>query len=78
MREIFWKVRDKKTGLFREGGMFGGWSKFGKAWTSIGHVKNHFNQFPADKIDWENWELVEFAYILPVEVGSTILKELIK
>lgn len=76
MSRSYYKIRDKQTGLFREGGMFGSWSKRGKEWDSVGHIKNHLNQFPGSKIDWENWELVEYTYE-PIEKGSITLKELL-
>lgn len=42
-----YKIRHKKTGLFSRGGSYGHgvWSKTGKSWGNIGHVKNHLNQY---------------------------------
>ncbi len=73
MQETFYKLRDRKTGLFREGGMWAKWTKRGKEWSTIGHLKNHLGQFPANKIDWDNWEIVEYTYT-PVETGAKELK----
>ena len=75
-QEHFYKIRDKRTGLFKEGGHWPRWSKKGKEWTSVGHVKQHLSQFPANKIDWDNWEMVEYAYE-PVETGSKKLGDLL-
>lgn len=41
---IFYKVRDKATGLFSTGGSSPRWSKKGKVWGALGHVKNHLKQ----------------------------------
>lgn len=72
----YYKIRNKKTGLFREGGMFAKWTKHGKEWTCIGHLKNHLSLFPANKIDWDNWEVVEYSYA-PTETGSFPLGDLL-
>jgi hypothetical protein len=74
MNRTYYKVRDSKTGLFRGGGYWARWDKRGKEWDTIAHIKQHFNCIPADKIDWENWEIVEYTYE-PVETGSKSLKE---
>ena len=39
-----YKIRNKKTGQFSTGGNAGGWSKKGKAWTGISHLKCHLIQ----------------------------------
>lgn len=61
-----YKIRDKVTGLFSKGGMNGHgiWSEQGKAWTNIGHIKNHLNQYlnkgvKAYDYPYENAEIVE-------------------
>lgn len=66
--KLVYKVRDKFTGLFSEGGYSGlhgnpqpnGWSERGKVWTGTGAVKNHFNQF---RYIPRNWEVVSFELI---------------
>ena len=83
-----YKVRDPKTGLFQKGGSGAGgaarWSKIGKVWNTIGHLKAHFTMlreyahYPtnpshtwkhgADPID-PNWEIVEF--VVATSAGST-------
>lgn len=44
MKINIYKIRDKKTGLFSRGGSNPSWTKGGKTWTNIGHVKNHLHQ----------------------------------
>lgn len=58
-----YKIRHKVTGLYRMagGGLPGRWSKTGKAWPSLGHVKLHLNllrydtkhPLPTEVKDWE-------------------------
>lgn len=40
-----YKIRDKETGLFSRGGSstYNIWSKVGKTWSNLGHIKNHLN-----------------------------------
>jgi hypothetical protein len=42
-----YKIRNKETGEFSKGGAssWNVWTKGGKTWTNIGHVKNHLNAF---------------------------------
>lgn len=44
---IIYKVRSKKTGLYSKGGMTPTFSKIGKIWKNIGHLRNHFNVLDA-------------------------------
>lgn len=71
--EFYYKLRDRKTGLFREGGMWAKWTTKGKRWSSPGMLKQHLNQFPVSKIDWDNWEIVEYQY-QPIETSAKELK----
>lgn len=55
--KTFFKIRDKKTGLFSRGGVGPSWSVEGKTWSSIGAVKNHLLQFTgsqrlSNRIEW--------------------------
>lgn len=61
-----YKIRDKSTGLFSKGGTstYSIWSKDGKSWSNIGHVKNHLNQFirsgsVSHDYPYDNAEIVE-------------------
>jgi len=51
-----YKIMDTRTGLYSGGGTYPRFSKKGKIWTQIGHVKTHLNQFKAVP---EHWEVVE-------------------
>lgn len=46
IHEVF-KIRHKETGLFSRGGTDSKniWTKEGKSWSNIGHLKNHLNQY---------------------------------
>ena len=69
MAKVF-RIRAKDTGLYSSGGQVPTFDKKGKAWTNIGHVKNHlievarckgtWNRIPTELAIPENWELVEF------------------
>lgn len=62
-----YKIRDKNTGLFSRGGSYNYdiWSKNGKTWANIGHVKSHLRQFFDSKnhlsktYPYDNAEIVE-------------------
>lgn len=41
----FYKLRHKETGLFSRGGTTPRFSKKGKTWNQIGHVRCHLAQF---------------------------------
>lgn len=70
--EKLYKILDKETGLYSKGGCFPSWSKYGKTWNALGHIKNHLRFFMKTKrengnIDYrklvnkipENWEVIE-------------------
>lgn len=38
------KIKDSATGLFSTGGMSPDWTKRGKTWNGINHVKSHLRQ----------------------------------
>lgn len=43
-----WKIRNKETGEFSKGGHNREpyiWTKGGKTWSNIGHIKNHLRVF---------------------------------
>ena len=79
MSGTVYKIRHKKSGLYSKGGssasMDGkyGWSSQGKAWSSLGPLKNHLAQYlpksPHYKDQFnrnigpilENWEIVKFV-----------------
>ncbi|GIN25440.1 hypothetical protein NSQ93_22095 [Bacillus sp. FSL W8-0445] len=67
MKTKLFKIRNKETGEFSKGGTwrYGIWTKGGKTWTNIGHVKSHLNQFLIDyrnnheRYPYHNAEIVE-------------------
>jgi hypothetical protein len=61
-----YKIKDKTTGLFSKGGTqpLGIWTKEGKSWSNIGHLKSHINQFINKGVKtvhypYDNAEMVE-------------------
>jgi hypothetical protein len=61
-----YKIRNKETGEFSRGGSSGRyiWSKAGKTWGNIGHVKNHLHHFvdcgeKSNDYPYDNAEIVE-------------------
>ena len=74
-----YKIRNKETGLFSKGGTYTGnylWTKNGKPWSNIAHVKNHLNYFNRNRADYpyHNAEIIELEinydenYSYPVSV----------
>lgn len=67
MKNIIYKIRHKDTGLFSRGGtsLNSLWNEKGKAWTNIGHLKNHFIQlsrYNRDKDNpYKNAEIIEIS-----------------
>lgn len=67
MRTKLWKIRNKETGQFSKGGHNNErfiWTKGGKTWSNIGHVKNHLRTFmKGNELDryypYHNAEIVE-------------------
>ncbi|OPH61894.1 hypothetical protein BC351_01235 [Paenibacillus ferrarius] len=64
-----YKIRDKETGLFSRGGTraYDIWTKEGKSWSTIGHLKSHLTQFTT------SWNKVKYPYgnaeIIEVEIN---------
>ncbi len=44
------KIKDSETGLFSTGGYSPNWTKRGKTWSQINHVKTHLRQHCNTKI----------------------------
>tara|TARA_Y100001968_G_scaffold324613_1_gene364307 strand:+ start:980 stop:1183 length:204 start_codon:yes stop_codon:yes gene_type:complete len=66
-----YKIRNKKTGEFSSGGVYGLDTKKGKIWQTIGALKLHLNFRSYD----ENYEIVEYK---PVEVKTIpVVRELL-
>jgi len=54
-----YKIRDKDTGLYALGGIYGGWNKTGKSWSTIGNLKGHLAMFEGSYNKYSNAEVVE-------------------
>lgn len=64
-----YKIRNKKTGLFKGVGYYGGWNKNGKTWSSWAALKGHialYNDLRTGKpkID-PDWEILEYEISEP-------------
>lgn len=66
-----YKIRDE-NGLYSTGGMNPSFTKSGKTWNNIGHLKNHIRQF-FDRTMYRgrNAELYENSEIVAIEVVET-------
>lgn len=64
-----YKIINETTGLFSTGGLLPRWTKRGKTWSQINHVKAHLRQFISDeeyRQHWinnipEEWTVIEFS-----------------
>lgn len=65
MAETFYKIR-RRDGLFSSGGHYPNFSKKGKIWRTMGHLRNHLNSLaPGDRYnDCEIIELVSTEHIV--------------
>lgn len=59
--ETFFKVRDPQSGQFQLGGSWVHWSKRGKAWAAIGHVKSHLRLLGQVS---PGWQIVEYHTVV--------------
>ncbi len=60
-----YKIRCKETGLFSTGGVYPRFTSRGKAWTGMGALKNHINQFKGRESNWryDNCEVIEMVLV---------------
>lgn len=57
-----YKIRNKKTGLYSTGGMTPAFTKSGKTWSELAHLKNHLNQGIITTWKWgDNNEYVKLS-----------------
>jgi hypothetical protein len=70
-----YKIRHKITGLFSSGGAHPRWTKKGKAWTNIGHIKTHFSMIGDAQLRaaYRDSEIVEYDV---TEAGTSSMTEL--
>lgn len=60
---IYYKIRNKKTGLFSKGGEDPSWNTVGKVWSKLGHLRLHITsvmQYEWQRPDFDNWEVIEY------------------
>jgi hypothetical protein len=60
---MYYKIRDKNTGLYSNGGIYSSWGKHGKLWTSLGTLRSHLTTRLNGRIIHEaveNWEVIEY------------------
>jgi hypothetical protein len=55
----YYKIRDKKTGLFKGPGDFPSWSTTGKVWNQR-TIRSAMNISSYSNKQWKNWEVVEY------------------
>lgn len=90
MKTTLWKIRNKETGKFSKGGLHYGdsiWTKGGKTWSNIGHVKNHLRTYMnGDTLKphypYHNAEIVEievdYTDLATIDVTNFIDEQVIK
>lgn len=54
-----YKIRNRKTGLFSQGGFSPMWNKTGKFWSQLRYVKAHLGLL-SPETDTLDWEIVEY------------------
>lgn len=80
---VFYKIRNKTSGLYSLGGMNPSWNKRGKTWNNLGHIKSHLsgvkqhlsyeNSKTRSTLNMREWEIVEYVFekgnetVIPVE-----------
>lgn len=71
---IFYKIRNKRTGLFSKGGTKNtttgdvAWSKHGKTWDTLGKLRSHLNlhlgtDYGFKATDMSDWEVVQYQVV---------------
>ena len=74
---IYYKIRNRNTGLYHKGGTYSHWSKNGKTWTTLGQLRTMLTMNTPrpynrgqDMTDWEivEYEVIEKSVKMPHEV----------
>lgn len=76
---LIYKLKSNKTGLFSTGGTCPTFSKQGKIWRNIGHLRNHINQLGrGGQATYANNDVVMVAYeVIEIEVETKTFHELV-
>ena len=63
VKKKLWKIRNKKTGLFSNGGKTPKFTKNGKIWTCKGHLRLHLHQFSEYELQkvYKDCEVVSYG-----------------
>lgn len=81
----FYKIRNKNTGLFSKGGQNPRFTKNGKTWNNLGHVKTHLNLHTGsayygrgrvNQAYLDSIEVVEYNFVAYGEWTETIIEGL--
>lgn len=67
----YYKIHKKGTDLYSTGGMTPDWSKKGKVWTNIGHLKNHLHGLMNGAVDYRDAEIIELE-MTPVGIPRSV------
>lgn len=68
---IYYKIRNKETGLYHKGGVYNVWTKAGKTWTTLGQLRSMLTMnINSQNSEMHNWEIIEY------EVKETAVKAL--
>lgn len=64
---IYYKIRNRNTGLFHKGGVYDTWSKDGKTWTTLGKLRSMLTMNTPGPYnrgqDMSDWEIIEYEVI---------------
>ena len=62
MEEVFYKIKRRSDGLFSAGGHYPNFSKKGKIWRTMGHLRNHLNSIaPSERDVYDDCDIVELV-----------------
>lgn len=73
LHKFTYKIRDRSTGLFSTGGVDPKWNKRGKAWTSVGALKNAIRLYEGSRYHPNipaQWEIVRFVAVEQETIGA--------
>ena len=80
-----YKIRHKETGLYSKGGSYPSWSKKGKTWSTLGHLKRHIAcvvdcryHKMNDMVNWEILEIDVSETLTPIGTAQDIALEKVK
>lgn len=60
---IYYKVRNKSTGLYHKGGVYAIWSKTGKTWDTLGKLRAMLTMNINNGTAMSDWEIIEYEVV---------------